>query len=563
MEMARTSRKTVSMPEPAIVCGGYVRSSRVERDEEKVSPEMQEKEFTRYAERKGWILPPEYIRHDLNKSAFRIHYSKRKGLMELLELARQGKIKKLLVYKFSRFGRKYFQELVDKFEEAGCDVVSVREDIDTSTPAGRMFRNMIGVINQFYSEDTSEWITDSQEANIAKGKFNGGRDFYGARWNPEKKVFENDPVAARVVLALFEKRAAGYGRELLVKMLHNSPEIFGFSSPVPSPAGGEWWDGTSVAYVLTNVKYIGLLQRSGLYYGGERIDGPVILDGVEYENWGDYLVRKHGLTPEEAQKQIQEARQRDYWAIPCPIVPVPLWNQVQRAIMADKARHSRVKSSPHLLSGLVFDARNGAPYQVKTQDQHHPPRYINKIRKLRGPAACDSKMLDGESVEKRIVTEVLTLAQDEDFWREIRAQYLTLAREAAPKLDRKRIEREIKKLEQALHQLEDDRYRKQIISAEQFARLNKQYLADLEELRGKLAALDNPGVDVLADIDTYQATIQNLAEAWAELDMVERRAALRAVIKKILVHEDHLTLDGKFFTREIYPVYSTDKVMFF
>lgn len=212
--------------------------------------------------------------------------------------------------------------------------------------------------------------------------------------------------------------------------------------------------------------------------------------------------------------------------------------------MADKARHSRVKSSPHLLSGLVFDARNGAPYQVKTQDQHHPPQYINKIRKLCGPAACDSKMLNGESVEKRIVAEVLTLARDEDFWREIRAQYLTLAREAATKLDRKRLEKEIKKLEQALHQLEDDRYRKQVISAEQFARLNKQYLADLEDLKGKLAAVDNPGVDVLADIDTYQATMHNLAEAWQELDMVERRAALRAVIKKILVHEDHLTLDG-------------------
>ncbi|OAT80258.1 recombinase family protein [Desulfotomaculum copahuensis] len=561
--MARTLKKIAPLQEPAIVCGGYVRSSRVERDEEKVSPEMQEKEFTRYAEHKGWILPPEHIKYDLNKSAFRIHYSRRKGLMELLEMAQRGKIKKLLVYKFSRFGRKYFQELVDKFEEAGCDVVSVREDIDISTPAGRMFRNMIGVINQFYSEDTSEWITDSQETNILNGRFNGGREFYGAVWNPEQKVFEKDPVNARVVLTLFKKRVDGYGRELLVKMLHNSPEVFGCFSSVPSPAGGEWWDGTSVAYLLSNVKYIGLLQRGGLYYGGERINCPVILDGTEYSNWEDYLIRKHELSPEDARAQVEGALKRDYWAIPSPIVPLSLWNQAQRVILADKARHSRVKSSPHLLSGLICDARNGAPYQVKTQDQDHPPRYINKIRKLRGPTACNSKMLDGGSVEKRIVTEVLTLAQDDDFWGEIRSQYLALSREAAPTLDRKRMEKEIKTLEQALHQLEDDRYRKQVISAEQFARLNKQYLADLEELKRKLITMDTPEVEVLANIDTFQATIQNLAEAWQELDLVESRAALRAVIKKILVHEDHLTLDGNFFTREIYPIYSTDHVMFF
>lgn len=75
--------------------------------------------------------------------------------------------------------------------------------------------------------------------------------------------------------------------------------------------------------------------------------------------------------------------------------------------------------------------------------------------------------------------------------------------------------------------------------------------------------MDTPEVEVLANIVTFQVTMQNLADAWQELDMVERRAALRAMIKKILVHEDHLTLDGNFFTQGIYPIYSTHHVIFF
>jgi len=100
----------------------------------------------------------------------------RPALQELLNDIDQKKIDAVLSYKIDRLTRspKDFYQLIEKFDQYGVDFISITERFDTSTPAGRLLRNIMLTFAQFERELTSERTRDKMFERAKKGLCNGG-----------------------------------------------------------------------------------------------------------------------------------------------------------------------------------------------------------------------------------------------------------------------------------------------------------------------------------------------------------------------------------------------------
>ena len=113
---------------------------------------------------------------------------KRPGLNQLIEDARKGKFKIVIVHSIDRLGRstKHLLNLLDELSHYGVSIISMRENLDFSTPTGQMALTMISAVAQLESQIISERIKTSLavKKNLAKKSGNG--------WKCGRPAISND-----------------------------------------------------------------------------------------------------------------------------------------------------------------------------------------------------------------------------------------------------------------------------------------------------------------------------------------------------------------------------------
>lgn len=99
----------------------------------------------------------------------------RPKLQEMLEFAREGDT--IHIHDFSRLARstKDLLDIVETLNKKGIHLISNKENIDTSTPTGKLMLTMIGAIAEFERQN----LLDRQREGIAiakrEGKYKGGK----------------------------------------------------------------------------------------------------------------------------------------------------------------------------------------------------------------------------------------------------------------------------------------------------------------------------------------------------------------------------------------------------
>ena len=141
--------------------------ARVSTRDKGQNPEMQLVELREYAAKRGWQVVGEFV--DVGVSGSK---DSRPQLDAMLRLAKTRKLDVIAVWKLDRFGRS-LRHLVDtlaELEAVGCAFVSLRDNLDLSTPAGRMMFHVIGAMAEFECELIRERVKAGLAHARGKGK---------------------------------------------------------------------------------------------------------------------------------------------------------------------------------------------------------------------------------------------------------------------------------------------------------------------------------------------------------------------------------------------------------
>jgi site-specific DNA recombinase len=201
----------------------------------------------------------------------------RPALQRLLADIEAGKVHRLVVYKIDRLSRSLldFAKLADLLEKHEVSIVSVTQQLDTSTSMGRLTMNMLLSFAQFEREMVSDRTRDKMRAARRRGKWTGGMPPLGYDVTPEGgRLVVNKDEAAQVQ-AIFDLYLEKRSLIAVVQELNRR----GSRRKSWRTKDGRWregkpWDIANLRRVFRDPTYAGLSKLGHQTFPGEH-DGII------------------------------------------------------------------------------------------------------------------------------------------------------------------------------------------------------------------------------------------------------------------------------------------------
>jgi DNA invertase Pin-like site-specific DNA recombinase len=142
----------------------YARVSTADKGQD---PRVQTLELQEYCQRRGWHIAGEYV--DVGISGTK---EKRPELDRLMADAHRRRFDTVLCWKFDRFARSvsHLLRALETFRTLGIDFVSFSEQLNTSTPTGKMVFTVLGAVAELERSLIVERVRAGMRNARAKGK---------------------------------------------------------------------------------------------------------------------------------------------------------------------------------------------------------------------------------------------------------------------------------------------------------------------------------------------------------------------------------------------------------
>lgn len=291
---------------------GYIKSKRAavyiryssENQRDGYSVEYQMDECQKYIDTHGMVFVKAYIDEAVSgKTA-----NNRTAFFEMLADVKNGLYDCVVVYKYSRFARNLVEATLyrQQIEKAGAQLISAMEQIDDSTPEGRMMRNIIMVMDEYYSDNLATFVQSAQYLAAKNGKVMGGKAPMGLKHNDigTYDIVESEAEIIRLIFSLFA-------------------------------------DGVSQADILRSLDELGYLTRDGIPFKSSTFRG--ILRNPKYI--GTYEIEITGYDKVVTENAFDA------------IIDKQTWQRVQMRIAnkeAEKEPRPRLKKRSYPLTGKTY-----------------------------------------------------------------------------------------------------------------------------------------------------------------------------------------------------------------
>jgi DNA invertase Pin-like site-specific DNA recombinase len=130
-------------------------------------PKMQTRELREYCDRRGWKFVGEYVDEGISGTK-----DNRPELNRLMADAHHRRFDAVVVWRFDRFARSvsHLLRALETFKALGVEFVSLSEQVDTSTPTGKMVFTVLGAVAELERSLIAERIKAGLRNARVKGK---------------------------------------------------------------------------------------------------------------------------------------------------------------------------------------------------------------------------------------------------------------------------------------------------------------------------------------------------------------------------------------------------------
>jgi len=131
------------------------------------NPEMQLAELRAYAERRGWVISAEYV--DIGVSGAK---ESRPEFDRLMADAHARRFDAIACWKLDRLGRslRHLVVTIEDLQAYGVAFVSLRDNLDLSTPSGRLMFHVVAAMAEFERALIRERVAAGISAARARGQ---------------------------------------------------------------------------------------------------------------------------------------------------------------------------------------------------------------------------------------------------------------------------------------------------------------------------------------------------------------------------------------------------------
>ena len=322
----------------------------------------------------------------------------RPALNRLRQAAREGRVDVVLSYDPDRLSRKLYHQMIlaEEFEKQGIKLEFITQDMGTS-PEDRMFFNMRGLVAEYEREKIRERTIRGSREKARQGKVvSAGAIPFGFRYNKEKATLEENSEQAQIIRLIFYTFA---NENLSLQSLADRINRL----HIPTPRGGDKWRASTLGVMLRNEVYIGKMHQFRKYHVEPRL-------------------RRQPSTRNRKTSLI--LRPREEWiTVKVPsLIPVELFEAVQRKLKTNADLSRRNTKRQYLLSGLLYCSQCGG--RMGGHAIHDVPYYRcyrkdnpDRIPLDPGgrPQPCSCPEVKAEAIEPMVWDTICQLIKDPDF----------------------------------------------------------------------------------------------------------------------------------------------------
>lgn len=373
---------------------GYARVS-TDHDEQFTSFTAQVDYYTRYiAAHSDWQFVNVYTDEGISGT----NTKHRDGFNQMIEDALAGKIDLIVTKSISRFARNTLDTLdtVRKLKAKGVECYFEKENIYTFDSKGELFITIMASLAQEESRSISENVTWGQRKRFSDGKVNlPYKHFLGYR-KGEDGLPEIVPEEAEIIKRIYREFISGKTPWTIAQELTDEG--------IPTPAGKDNWQVSTVNSILQNEKYKGaaFLQK---------------------EFTVDFLTKKRKKNEGEVQ-QFYIENSHD------AIIPPDEWESVQMEILRRKGCH-RHYSGNSIFSGKIICGDCGEFYGMKVWNSTSE-KYRRTVWQCNGKFRKKEKKCSTPHLTEEAIKEKFIAAFNAVF--DIRTELLDNCKEAAAEI---------------------------------------------------------------------------------------------------------------------------------
>lgn len=447
----------------------------------------------------------------------------RDGFQKMMKLIRQGKVRKVIVYKLDRMSRSLadFVDILQEFKLHDVKFVSSQESFDTSSPYGEMIVKLLAVFAEFERTSIIERVTQAYAHRSEMGFYMGGRQPYGFELVPTvihgiktKKLepFPSQVEQIRYIYEVYAQESVSLRRLLDILIAEGK-----------KPLDGSDWSTAKLSTLLKNPIYVRADSDIFDYY--ERHGTHMITDVSMFK--GEYGAQLYGRSkhkpdnPDWSDMKLVLLTHQG-------IVDSDIWLKCQRKLEKNKQITNSYSNSTSWLAGKIVCEKCGhhmTTVKGKINKEGEIRRYFNCTGKSHQKICTGTKATiyakDLENMVYECISEKLADLKD-----------VKRSAKSADYSEINDLKLKLKSVEQSEKQLMDTMLAGGFNS--DLLTLANQKATQLKQDR--IALQDR--IDELKSKSEDASVIVNLSRSWKAADYRRKKEVADIMIDKILIGED-------------------------